>query len=118
MQDADWAADGESMAVVRYIPENHHWRLEYPIGKVLFDGVNWISHPRISPDGRWVAFADHENSGRDDQGSVAVVSSDGSGKEKKLSSGWSSVEGVLWSRAGDEVWFTAASNGALRTSVP
>jgi hypothetical protein len=111
VQDADWAADGESMAVVRYLPENHHYRLEYPIGKVLFDGVNWISHPRISPDGRWVAFADHENSGRDDRGSVAVISSDGSGKEKKLSSEWSSVEGVLWSRAGDEVWFTAASSG-------
>jgi len=31
VQDADWAADGESMAVVRYIPENHHYRLEYPI---------------------------------------------------------------------------------------
>jgi eukaryotic-like serine/threonine-protein kinase len=111
VQDADWAADGETMAVVRYIPENHHYRLEYPIGKVLFDGVNWISHPRISPDGRWVAFADHENPGHDDQGSVAVISSDGSGKEKKLSSEWSSVEGVLWSRAGDEVWFTASRNG-------
>ena len=35
VQDADWSADGESMAVVRYVPENNHWRLEYPIGKVL-----------------------------------------------------------------------------------
>ncbi len=58
--DADFSANGESMAVVRYLPENNHWRLEYPIGKVLLDGINWISHPKISPDGKWIAFADHE----------------------------------------------------------
>jgi hypothetical protein len=51
VQDADWAADGESMAVVRYVPESSHWRLEYPVGKVLFDSINWISTPKISPDG-------------------------------------------------------------------
>jgi hypothetical protein len=33
VQDADWSANGESMAVVRYTPENSHWRLEYPIGR-------------------------------------------------------------------------------------
>ena len=43
VQDADWAADGEHMAVVRYVPENRHWRLEYPVGKVLLDSINWIS---------------------------------------------------------------------------
>jgi Tol biopolymer transport system component len=112
VQDADWAADGANMAVVRYAPENNHWRLEYPIGKVLFDSVNWISNPKISPDGKWVAFADHENSGGDDQGAIAVVSSDGTGKEKKLSSGWTSEEGVLWSPAGDEIWFASSSTGS------
>ncbi len=108
--DADWAADGESMAVVRYVPENNHWRLEYPIGKVLFDGINWISHPKISPDGKYVAFADHENPTGDDEGSVAVIGPDG--KEKKISSGWTSVQGILWSPAGDEVWFTASNSGS------
>ena len=110
VQDADWAADGENMAVVRFVPENSHWRLEYPIGKVLFDSINWISHPKISPDGKRVAFADHENPSGDDQGSVAVIEPDGN--EKKLSSGWSSVEGILWSPAGDEIWFTASDSGS------
>ena len=68
VQDADWAADGENMAVVRFVPENGHWRLEYPVGKVLFDSINWISHPKISPDGKRVAFADHENTSGDDRG--------------------------------------------------
>jgi Tol biopolymer transport system component len=109
VQDAEWAADGQNMAVVRYVPENSHWRLEYPIGKVLFDGINWVSHPRISPDGKWVAFADHENTGGDDQGSVAVIGPDG--KEKKLASGFVSLEGIEWSPAGDELWFTATRLG-------
>jgi Tol biopolymer transport system component len=110
VQDADWAADGQSMAVVRYVPETAHWRLEYPIGKVLLEGINWISHPKISPDGKWVAFADHENVGGDDEGSVAVIGPDG--HEKKLASKFVSLEGVLWSPAGDEIWFTATRTGA------
>lgn len=110
VQDADWASDGESMAVVRFVPESRHWRLEYPVGKVLLDGVNWVSHPKISPDGKSVAFADHENTVGDDEGSVAVIDADG--HEKKLSSGWSSVQGVLWSPTGGEIWFTASNSGS------
>jgi eukaryotic-like serine/threonine-protein kinase len=83
VQDADWAVDGEKIAVVRFVPKNSHWRLEYPIGKVLFDSINWISHPRISPDGKWIAFADHENTVFDDEGSVAVIGADGKESEKK-----------------------------------
>ena len=113
VQDADWATDGERMAVVRYVPETQHWRVEFPIGKVLFDSTGWISDPKISPDEKWVAFADHEIPGGDDQGSVAVIAADGSsnGKNKKLCSGWTSIEGILWSPAGDEVWFTSTSIG-------
>ena len=109
VQDADWAADGENLAVVRFVPDNHHWRLEYPIGHVLFDSINWISHPRISPDGKWVAFADHENPQGDDEGSVAVI--DSSGHEKKLASGFVTLEGIAWSPTGDEVWFTGTRTG-------
>jgi eukaryotic-like serine/threonine-protein kinase len=111
VQDADWAADGENMAIVRLVPATLHWRLEYPVGKVLFESIGWISNPKISPDGKWVAFADHETPGGDDQGTVAVISADGKGKEKKLSSGWASVEGILWSPSGDEIWFTSTKSG-------
>jgi eukaryotic-like serine/threonine-protein kinase len=110
VQDAEWAADGESMAIVRYVAENSHWRLEYPIGKVLLDTINWISDPRISPDGKSVAFTDHEVPGGDDRGSVAIVDPDG--HERKLSTGWDSVEGIQWSPSGDELWFAASDSGA------
>jgi eukaryotic-like serine/threonine-protein kinase len=112
VQDADFSANGDALAVVRYLPENSHWRLEYPIGKVLFDSINWISDPKLSPDGKWIAFSDHENPGGDDEGTVAVIGADGNAKEKILSSGWESIEGVLWSPAGDEIWFTASNSGS------
>jgi eukaryotic-like serine/threonine-protein kinase len=109
VQDADWAADGEKMAVIRYVPESAHWKLEYPVGKVLLDGVDWISHPRISPDGKSVAFLDHESPSGDDQGSVAVIGPDG--KAKKLVGGYVSVEGVVWAPDGKELWYTATRKG-------
>jgi len=111
VQDADFAADGNSLAIIRYVPENNHWRLEYPIGKVLVDSINWLSHPKISPDGKWIAFADHENPGGDDEGTLAVIGADGKGEERKLSSGWTSLQGILWSPAGDEIWFTCTNTG-------
>jgi eukaryotic-like serine/threonine-protein kinase len=110
VQDADWSPNGDNLAVVRFVPENRHWRLEYPIGTVLLDGINWISNPKISPDGKSIAFADHENSLGDDQGSLAVIGPDG--KEKKLSSGWLSLQGVAWSPTGDEIWFTSTRSGS------
>jgi eukaryotic-like serine/threonine-protein kinase len=112
--DADWSANGDAMAIVRYLPENSHWRLEYPIGKVLFDSINWISHPKISPDGKWIAFADHQNPSGDDEGSVAVIRTDGTdnNKDKLLSSDWTSLQGILWSPAGDEIWFTSTNTGS------
>jgi Tol biopolymer transport system component len=112
VQDADWSPSGDSMAVVRFVPENGHWRLEYPIGKVLWDGIDWISDPKISPDGKWIAFSDHENPGGDDEGSVAVIGADGAEKERKLASGYVSLEGVRWSAAGDEIWYTASESGS------
>ena len=112
VQDADWNASGENMAVTRYVPESGHWRLEYPIGKVLLDSITWISSPKISPDGKWVAFADHENNGGDDEGAIAVIAADGKDKRKQLSAGWEALEGIVWSPTGEEVWFTSSGNGS------
>jgi len=110
VQDADWAADGDQMAVVRHDPTSSHWRLEFPVGKVLVDRINWISQPKISPDGKLVAFGDHETPSGDDRGGIAVV--DLNGKVKPLTAGWASVEGIAWSPGGDEVWFSASNSGS------
>jgi len=110
VQDADWGADGEQMAVIRRDPTTSHWRLEYPAGKVLVDSIHWISQPKISPDGKLVAYGAHETTSGDDRGGVAVV--DLNGKVKDLTAGWASVEGVVWSPSGDEVWFSASNSGS------
>jgi Tol biopolymer transport system component/predicted Ser/Thr protein kinase len=104
---ADWAPDGNSLAVVHTV--NGRDRLEYPIGKILYEtSGGWISYPRVSPKGTFVAFVDHPNQG-DDSGSVAVV--DLSGKEKKLTRDWYGTGGLAWSPDGEEVWFTASELG-------
>ena len=103
---ADWSPDGRELAVVRAVGATN--RLEFPIGKVLFETGGWISHPRISPKGDRIAFLNHPV-WPDDRGSVDVV--DLSGKRQVLSSGWESEEGVAWSPDGTEVWFAAIKFG-------
>ena len=106
VQEADWSADGTKLAVVRWV--NGSNRLEYPVGKVLYETTGYISHPRISPKGDLVAFMDHQVQW-DNRGWVEIV--DLTGKKTVLSGEWGSEEGLAWSPAGDEVWFTADRNG-------
>src|SRR3984885_3355774 len=104
---ADWAPDGNSLAVVRNV--NGRERLEFPIGKVLYEtSGGWISYPRVSPKGDYVAFMDHPNQG-DDGGLVAVV--DTSGHKRDLTREWYGTQGLAWSADGQEVWFTASELG-------
>ncbi len=106
VQEADWSPDGTKLAVVRWV--NGQNQLEYPIGKVLYKTAGFLSHPRISPKGDLVAFMDHQVKW-DDRGWVAVV--DLSGKKTVLSGEWAGEQGLAWSPAGDEVWFTANKGG-------
>ncbi|MGA2846465.1 MAG: protein kinase [Candidatus Acidiferrales bacterium] len=112
VQYADWAPDGKDFAVVRFVPEHHVYRLEYPVGKVLYETAGWISHPRFSRDGKRIAFLDHEIFG-DDKGAVAVV--DLQGNRKQLSGTYGSVQGLAWSPSGDEIWFSAVKDGVYRS---
>jgi eukaryotic-like serine/threonine-protein kinase len=112
VQYADWAPGGKDFAVVRFVPERHVYRLEYPVGKVLYETGGWVSHPRFSRDGKRIAFLDHPIFG-DDQGSVAVV--DLQGHQKQLSTSYSSTQGLVWSPTGDEIWFSAVRAGIYRS---
>src|SRR5438132_3631766 len=77
VEQADWSPDGANLAVVRWVEGRH--RLEYPIGKVLYETSGYISHPRVSRTGDLVAFMDHQIEG-DNRGWVAIV--DLAGKKK------------------------------------
>ncbi len=110
VHEADWSPDGRQHAVVREVGGMS--RIEYPIGKVVYQTAGWPSSIRISPDGTKIAFLDHQWRGND-AGSVAVV--DLQGNVNVLSSGWMSARGLAWSPDGREVWFTAFRAEATRT---
>jgi Tol biopolymer transport system component len=107
---ADWSADGRELAVARF--SGDRGRLEYPIGKTLYETRGWIGNPRISRSGDRIAFVDHPTLG-DDGGLVAVV--DRAGKKTALTSLFASARGLAWSPDGSEIWFTAAEVGGNRS---
>ncbi|HEY3202310.1 MAG TPA: protein kinase, partial [Thermoanaerobaculia bacterium] len=109
VQSADFSPGGKEMAVVRDVGGRN--RLEFPVGKLLYETTGWMSHPRVSPRGDSVAFCHHPTQG-DDGGEVVVV--DRSGKSRKVAGDYSTVQGLAWSPSGREVWFTAAESGANR----
>ena len=87
-------------------------RLEYPIGKVLYETAGWISHVRFSPKGDRLAFIDHPLLG-DDGGTISVI--DLGGKKSDLTERWASAFGLAWSPSGEEIWFTATASGFSRS---
>jgi Tol biopolymer transport system component/predicted Ser/Thr protein kinase len=109
VQWADWSPDGNTLAVVRDVGGQS--RLEFPIDRVLYQTGGWISDPRVSPTGKWVAFVDHPLAG-DDAGSITLV--DLAGNKKTLSSEFYTAQGVAWSPDGKELWFTATVTGIDR----
>ncbi len=109
VQEADWSPDGERLAVVHQVEGRN--RLEFPVGKILYETSGWISSPRTSPNANLIAFADHPFRW-DDGGSVAVV--DLAGNRHALTGHSSTVEGVAWSPDGHEVWYMAAEGGEAR----
>jgi serine/threonine protein kinase len=101
--DADWGPDNQ-VAVVHYV--DGHFRIEYPIGHVLYEPTTgYASNVRVSPTGDRVAFAEHPTFG-DSAGNVVMVES--SGRKRTLSSRQSAIQEVNWAPSGKEVWFTSA----------
>ncbi len=103
VSSADWSPDGSELAV---IVSGTRDRLEYPIGKVLYESSGALGWVRVSPRGDRVALFEHP-SGFDDRGFVITV--DRSGKQTVLAGEYGSLEGLAWSRTGDEVIFTGGS---------
>ncbi len=55
--EADWAPDGKSLAAIRLVDDK--FRLEFPLGRVLYEPSAWIKHLQFSPGGDLLAFAGH-----------------------------------------------------------
>src|SRR5262249_35564437 len=107
---ADFSDGGKELAVVHMI--GGKCRLEWPIGKVLYENDGWLNFLRVSPRGDAAAFLEHPTQW-DDQGFVAMV--DRKGEHRVLVKGFVSEAGLSWSPSGDEVWFTASEHGEMRS---
>ncbi len=110
IQEADWAPDGTTLLVVRDVKGKS--RIEYPLGKILYETSGHVSYARLSPKGDRVAFLDHPFA-LDDAGTVAFI--DLAGKKTTLTGKWASEGGLVWAPSGDEIWFTATEAGANRS---
>jgi predicted Ser/Thr protein kinase len=98
-QDADWSPDGKELAVCRVV--GNRSRVEYPVGKVLYEAAGWARSVRVSPDGRLLAFVDCPQRGNND-GRLKIVDTGG---KLRLDGPLVSGAGALaWSPKGDEVW--------------
>jgi Tol biopolymer transport system component len=106
---AEWAPGRSDLAVVHRVSGKE--RLEFPIGKTLYETGGWLQCPRFSPDGKSIAMIEHPGNG--DDGAIAVVDV-ASGKKTELVGGWATVQGLAWGPGGREVWFTAAREGIER----
>lgn len=105
VQDADWGPDNQ-IALAHFV--GGRYRLEYPVGHVLYETSGYVSDVRVSPKGNLVAFADHPFLG-DNGGTVAVV--DSSGRKRALSVPQAGILGLAWAASGKEVWFSGSEVG-------
>lgn len=101
---ADWSPDGSQLAIARF--EHGKCRLEYPIGKPLYETIGFITHMRVSPKGDAIAFMDHQLLG-DDRGTVILL--DLKGNKRTLTGEWNGEQGLAWSSDGTDIWFTATN---------
>ena len=109
VSEADWAPNGDDLAIVRRVDGKD--RLEFPVGKVLYETTGYVSHPRVSSSGDAIAFLDHSVYG-DNRGWVSLFTVGGA--RKRLTKEWSSVQGLAWSPDRREIWYTAADGGGDR----
>jgi Tol biopolymer transport system component len=107
---ADWSPDGTELAIIRLVEGKY--RLEFPIGKVLYETAGYLSDLRVSPRSDRIALFEHPKQG-DDRGSVILL--DRAGKRTLLSGDYEKEEGLSWSQTGDEVLFTASTAGPVTT---
>ena len=99
---ADWTPDGRDLAVVRKVGGKD--RLEFPIGKVLYETSNEIGSVRFSPKGDRLALSAN---------SEGILTVDLSGKVSNLTKGDSA--NVAWRPDGAEVWFGRMKQGEKYT---
>jgi hypothetical protein len=100
---ADWAPNGRDLAVVH--TKDGRSVLEFPLGTPRYTSSGWISHPRVSRDGKRIAFFDHPMAA-DDSGALMRLEADGT--VTALSEMWGTMNGLAWSPDESEIWISGS----------
>jgi eukaryotic-like serine/threonine-protein kinase len=106
---ADWSPDGRELMVERVVDGKH--RIEYPIGKVIYESSAALETPRVSPSGDAVAFfeaADVQTIW------VRVVERGGKVRTLTVVKDWWNL---AWSADGKEVLYAAPEAHAVQAST-
>jgi dipeptidyl aminopeptidase/acylaminoacyl peptidase/tRNA A-37 threonylcarbamoyl transferase component Bud32 len=114
IEDADWDAQHSQMAVVRSTGGigGRSW-LEYPSGTRLHETTGSIRFPRLSPDGKRLAFIE-DSIGSAEGGRVWMATIGGTPMVTPLTEKWKFIRGLAWSPDGSEIWFTAGVSRSNR----
>ena len=104
---ADWSPDGSELALIPS-PSGGKSRLEYPIGKTLYETTGGLGDDmRVSPKGDLVATLESDTNGG------FVVVADRGGKARRLSGPWPLVGSPVWRPDGRSLVFNAVSSARL-----
>jgi len=98
---ADWSPDGKDLAIVRYV--GGLAQLEYPMDRALYKSSGYISDVRVAPDGKRIAFMDHQTA-NDNRGWIRLV--DTGGTVTTLAGEFPAEEGLTWSADGRSIFFS------------
>ncbi|HMI32008.1 MAG TPA: protein kinase, partial [Candidatus Limnocylindrales bacterium] len=101
---ADWGPDGKTMAVIR--DQKGSAEVEYPIGRTIHRSHGWMSHLRVSRDGR-IAVIEHPKLGSN-EGNVLEI--DPEGRTRTVSTSWTTAWGLAWSPTGT-IWVSGQQFG-------
>jgi hypothetical protein len=100
---AEWDREGRDLAVVRLA--NGRQRLEYPIGKVLYEPTGSVQSIRFLPSGSLAVFENLPVEARP----FAISLIDTQGHRRVLSQGWQQWWALGgWCERTQEIWFAAA----------
>jgi dipeptidyl aminopeptidase/acylaminoacyl peptidase len=101
---ADWAPDGQSMAILRQ--QGNQVRVEYPIGTVKYETPHYVRDVRVAPDGKRLAILEQSQG----EWELAIIDA---AAPVTIARGWArGATGIAWSRDGREVWVSGTNSAA------
>jgi hypothetical protein len=118
IQECDLGPDGRNLALIRYQESltsgtPSFATLESPPGKILARSQIWMTCPRWSPDGNYIAYIQHV--GDDWDGRIVVV--DPQGHQRFQSELLDSICSLAWSPDSQEIVFTTDLGFRRHTTI-